>query len=364
VFSDSGDNLTTTTTNYSDLSCVTQSSVFTKKLNTLILGSKTNTSQNQIVYRFTAVVTDITLEPKTSYVTTSLNNSSFCGLTSWSTGTETSISGLTCGSITYNDVNDNYFDIIQMNSEKTFIRLGDITNVASTGYPKTLNTQKYYKFGFTISSIIGNTTEDGGTSTFSAKLNSQPSADVSIDVSSSDTTEGTVSPSILTFSSTNYNTTQTVTVTGVNDSLIDDNQSYMIVLSSATSNDSNYSGIDPSNVTVINNDNDYVTTNTVVIDSLEWYDAAQKYNWANAVSYCSNLSLNSNSDWWLPTSNELGGIRSVSELRYNAYIWSSTTLSNATNRAYCLYFGSIPKITLFGYKTDSYYVRCVRSIIN
>jgi hypothetical protein len=138
----------------------------------------------------------------------------------------------------------------------------------------------------------------------------------------------------------------------------------MIVLSSATSNDSNYSGIDPSNVTVINNDNDYVTTNTVVIDSLEWYTAAQKYNWANAVSYCSNLSLNSNSDWWLPTSNELGEIRSVSELRYNAYIWSSTTLSNATNRAYCLYFGSIPKITLFGYKTDSYYVRCVRSIIN
>jgi hypothetical protein len=32
-----------------------------------------------------------------------------------------------------------------MNSEKTFIRLGDITNVASTGYPKTLNTQEYYK---------------------------------------------------------------------------------------------------------------------------------------------------------------------------------------------------------------------------
>ena len=144
VFSASGDNLTETTTNYSDLSCVTQSSVFTKKLNTLILDSnKTTTSQNQIVYRYTAAVTDITLEPKTSYVTTSLN--SFCGLTSWSTGTETSVAGLTCGSITYNAVNDSYFDIIWMNSEKTFIRLGDITNVASTGYPKTLNTQEYYK---------------------------------------------------------------------------------------------------------------------------------------------------------------------------------------------------------------------------
>ena len=145
VFSASGDNLAATTTNYSDLSCVTQSSVFTKKLNTLELGSKTTTSQNQIINKFTAAVTDITLEPKTTSVSTSLNLSSFCGLTGWSSGTETSVAGLTCGSITYNAVNDTHSDIIQMNSEKTFIRLGNITNAASTGYPKTLYTQEYYK---------------------------------------------------------------------------------------------------------------------------------------------------------------------------------------------------------------------------
>ena len=145
VFSASGDNLTATTTNYSDLSCVTQSSVFTKKLNTLELGSKTTTSQNQIINKFTAVVTDITLEPKTTSVSTSLNLSSFCELTGWSSGTETSVAGLTCGSATYKSVNDSYFDIIQMNSEKTFIRLGNITNPASTGYPKTLYTEEYYK---------------------------------------------------------------------------------------------------------------------------------------------------------------------------------------------------------------------------
>ena len=145
VFSASGDNLTATTTNYSDLSCVTQSFVFTKKLNTLVLGSKTTTSQNQIINKFTAAVTDITLEPKTTSVSTSLNLSSFCGLTGWGSGTETSVAGLTCGSITYNAVNDTHSDIIQMNSEKTFIRLGNITNAASTGYPKTLYTQEYYK---------------------------------------------------------------------------------------------------------------------------------------------------------------------------------------------------------------------------
>ena len=146
VFSASGENLTATTTNYSDLSCVTQSFVFTKKLNTLVLESnKTTTSQNQIIKKFTAVVTDITLEPKTSYVSTSLYSSSFCGLTGWNSGTETSVAGLTCGSITYNAVNDTHSDIIQINSEKTFIRLGNITNAASTGFPKTLYTLEYYK---------------------------------------------------------------------------------------------------------------------------------------------------------------------------------------------------------------------------
>ena len=145
VFSASGNNLTATTTNYSNESCVTQSFVFTKKLNTLALGSKDTTSQNQIINKFTAVVTDITLEPKTTSVATLLFFSSFCGLTSWNSRTETSVAGLTCGSITYNAVNDIHSDIIQINSEKTFIRLGNITNAASTGYPETLYTQEYYK---------------------------------------------------------------------------------------------------------------------------------------------------------------------------------------------------------------------------
>ena len=147
-FSASGDNLAATTTNYSDLSCVTQSSVLTKKLNTLVLGNKTKTSQNQIINKFTAVVTDITLEPNNNSVIISLNKSSFCELTGWGSG-ETSVAGLTCGSITYNAVNDTHSDIIQMNSGKTFIRLGNITNAASTGssigYPKTLYSQEYYK---------------------------------------------------------------------------------------------------------------------------------------------------------------------------------------------------------------------------
>ena len=151
VFYDSSDNLTATTKYYSDLSCVSQSFIFRKKLNSLDLKDKTTTSQNQIIYKFKAKITDISIEPKTSDVSSSFNavdnitGDTFCGLSGWIRGTEKSVAGLTCGSITNNAVSDTHSDIIQMNSEKTFIRLGNITNAASTGYPKTLYTQEYYK---------------------------------------------------------------------------------------------------------------------------------------------------------------------------------------------------------------------------
>ena len=52
-------------------------------------------------------------------------------------------------------------------------------------------------------------------------LNTQPTADVTIALSSSDTTEGTVLPASLTFTTANWNVAQTVTVTGVDDALDD-----------------------------------------------------------------------------------------------------------------------------------------------
>ena len=149
VFSASGEDLTATTTNYSVLNCVANNEnyIFRKKLNTLVLGSKTTTSQNQIVNQFTATVTSITLEPKTTSVSSSLNGSTYCGLASgWVSGTETSVAGLTCDTTTYKSIDDSYKNIIQMNSEKTFIRLGNITNTdSSTEYPITLYTTAYKK---------------------------------------------------------------------------------------------------------------------------------------------------------------------------------------------------------------------------
>lgn len=100
------------------------------------------------------------------------------------------------------------------------------------------------------------TTESGGSATFSIRLGSQPTADVTINLSSDNTAEGTVSPSPVTFTPTNWNTAKTITVRGVNDSLVDGDVVYHIVTAAAISADPNYSGRDASDVTVTNRDND------------------------------------------------------------------------------------------------------------
>src|SRR5206468_437318 len=96
------------------------------------------------------------------------------------------------------------------------------------------------------------TTEGGGTATFTVALTSQPTANVTIGLSSSDLTEGTVAPASLTFTSGNWNTAQTVTVTGVDDFGVDGPVAYTIVTAAATSTDPDYSGMNAVDVGVTN----------------------------------------------------------------------------------------------------------------
>jgi hypothetical protein len=115
--------------------------------------------------------------------------------------------------------------------------------------------------GITVSPTTGLvTTETGGTDKFTIKLNSQPTADVKIDLSSNNPAEGVVSSRTVTFNSANWNQTQTVTITGVNDRVADGNKTYTIVTAPAVSTDRNYSGLNAADVTVTNNDNGSSTT--------------------------------------------------------------------------------------------------------
>src|SRR5690606_25373269 len=76
--------------------------------------------------------------------------------------------------------------------------------------------------GITVNPTSGLVTnEGGGEATFTVVLHSRPSADVTIAVSSSRPSEGTVDVSSLVFTPTNWSAPRTVTVRGENDDIAD-----------------------------------------------------------------------------------------------------------------------------------------------
>jgi hypothetical protein len=128
------------------------------------------------------------------------------------------------------------------------------------------------------------TSEAGRIATFTVVLKSQPTADVTIELASSDASEGVVAlpcrnssegtaavpcsntseeivdPDTLIFTTSNWNTAQTVSVIGVDDLLVDGDIAYTIVTAAARSADLRYDDLDPDNVAVINTDNDRAGT--------------------------------------------------------------------------------------------------------
>ncbi|WP_216911979.1 Calx-beta domain-containing protein, partial [Synechococcus sp. CCAP 1479/13] len=111
--------------------------------------------------------------------------------------------------------------------------------------------------GITVTPTSGLvTTEAGGSATFTVVLDSQPTANVTVGIASSDATEGSTNVSSLTFTPANWNVAQTVIVTGADDNIIDGTVAYSIVTAAATSSDPNYNGFNAANVSVSNTDND------------------------------------------------------------------------------------------------------------
>src|SRR5690606_35148213 len=86
--------------------------------------------------------------------------------------------------------------------------------------------------GFVITQTGGGTTvsESGSTDTFAVVLSAQPLSNVVLTVVSGDSGEATVSPSTLTFTPANWNVAQSVTVTGVDDAIVDGDQTTTITV--------------------------------------------------------------------------------------------------------------------------------------
>ncbi|MFO0014455.1 MAG: S8 family serine peptidase [Planctomycetota bacterium] len=147
--------------------------------------------------------------------------------------------------------------------------------------------------GVIVSAPSGTTTtEAGGSVTFNVRLNSQPIANVAIPVSSSDTTEGSVSTSSLVFTPANWNTAQTVTVTGVNDTIVDGNIAFSVILGLASSTDSVYSGVNPSDISLTNLDDDTATSPATSFYVIDDAVANRTFEYSSTGGTVENYSLN------------------------------------------------------------------------
>jgi len=120
--------------------------------------------------------------------------------------------------------------------------------------------------GFTITESSGSTSvsEPSTLDTFTVVLNVQPATDVALSVSSLDTTEGSVSPSTLTFTTVNWNIPQTVTLTSVDDSTVDGTQNYLLsIVVDTGSSDAQFASVASQSVSASTLDDDTVVTPTV-----------------------------------------------------------------------------------------------------
>lgn len=114
-------------------------------------------------------------------------------------------------------------------------------------------------------------------------LDAAPTADVTIGLASSDSSEGSVTPTSRTFTASDWYLPQTVTVTGTDDSETDGAVGYTIVTAAAVSSDPNYSGMDAADVSVTNLD-DEVPDNTCHIGDLDGAALSNKSKWRTEIT--------------------------------------------------------------------------------
>ena len=114
-----------------------------------------------------------------------------------------------------------------------------------------------------VGAVTGAATEAGGTAAFTVKLASAPSASVALSVSSTDPGEGTVSPSRLTFTTSDWNTPQTVTATGVDDARHDGEPAWAVRLGRPSTTDAGYARLGSRDVAMTTADDEETPTVTL-----------------------------------------------------------------------------------------------------
>jgi len=188
--------------------------------------------------------------PDTSEATVSTNSLTFTAA-NWDTAQTVTVTGVDDNLVDGNQTTPLTLSVDAANSDDNFDTLSDQTvNVITVDNDSA---------GFTVTESEGNTivTEAGSTDTFTVVLDTQPTEDVVISIANPDTSEATVSTNSLTFTAANWDTAQTVTVTGVDDNLVDENQTTPLTLSvDAANSDDNFDTLSDQIVNVITVDDD------------------------------------------------------------------------------------------------------------
>ena len=168
--------------------------------------------------------------------------------------------------------------VLVISNDLTFDSSDDVVNLTDDGtyYWASINPddEAYLAFatttpGFTLSKSALTIGENAGTGIFTVVLDAQPLNDVVFKVTSDDTNEATVDESTLTFTTANWDTLQTVTVTGVNDNIDRNDNATITVSVDDASSDDYFDALDDQTVAVtLTNDDEVPTVLTTAASSV------------------------------------------------------------------------------------------------
>ena len=147
--------------------------------------------------------------------------------------------------------------LIETGGETVVVGIASVANGAEAGVQQaTVTLTDYQSPGFAVGTISRHTTEAGQTATFTVRPSSPPrdSTSITLSLASTDSTEGVVSSgSSLVFTTGDWTTAQTVTITGIDDA-IDDGDITFQIIGSASSGDLDYNNRAMPAVPVVNDD--------------------------------------------------------------------------------------------------------------
>jgi len=197
-----------------------------------------------------------------NWVTNDPNNATFnCG-----TGQDYAVAKFE-GNTEWNDINN-----CDTRNDGYVIEYGTWTDAMSMTFYSTQKSEiilTQIQQGVTITEPTTTHTEESGTSLeFDVELTVNPLGDVIVPFSVSDVSEASLSSSQLTFTSSNWDIPQTITVTGTDDELFDGEISFQLISGDPTSNaDSNYDNLgeeDVDDFSLTNEDNDGISISETV----------------------------------------------------------------------------------------------------